>query len=168
MLNINIQIFGGRGAGNVTKKGAEMRSISNKLPGKNEFTLKTDLPELKGTEKQIKWAESIRKSILEDMGHYTIQRTSDGRHSDLYSIAKNGKQAIIDDIKSDSLINAINNPTLKAEKIERIVDSYNDLAKRISRYNEIASHTDASWWIDNRPNQLKNSFNSKLKKYIDG
>ena len=132
--------------------------IADRLPHPSEF--KPERPsQLEGTEKQVKWAAEIRNSILRQLSVYAVTRTSDGRPSDLYNIAKQGKDAIMKDIAENPLINEAEGK-IREEKLQRAIDGYQDLADRIKRYNSIANNTSAKFWIDNRTDQLEN-FNNK-------
>lgn len=159
--------MGGRGGSSgLSGGGISAKDISKKLPDTKDFALDRP-PQLEGSEKQIAWANDIRKDILRELGIYATTMTSDGRTSDLYKIAQRGKDAIISDIKSNPLINSTSGK-LREEKIEKAIDGYKDLASRIRRLNSIAQNSSARFWIDNRTNQLENAHNKKLKDKIDG
>lgn len=159
--------MGGRGgASGLSGGGLSEKELSNRLPDAKDFSIEMP-PPLEGSEKQVAWANDIRKKILKELGIYTITRTSDGRQSDLYKTATQGKEAIIKDIKSNILINSASGK-LREEKIENAVSGYKDLASRIRRLNSISQNSSARFWIDNRTNQLENDHNKKFRNIIDG
>ncbi len=159
--------MGGRG-GNSGLPGGRLseKELSRKIPDSKEFSIARP-PQLEGSEKQVAWANDIRKGILKELGVYAITRTSDGRPSDLYKIATQGKEAIIKDIQGNPLINSASGK-LREEKIENAIAGYKDLADRIRRLNSIAQNSSARFWIDNRTNQLENDHNKKFINIIDG
>lgn len=146
--------------------GLSEKELSKRLPDMKEFSVDR-APKLEGTEKQINWANDIRKEILRDLSTYAVTKTSDGRPSDLYKTVKQGKDAIINDIKNNPLISDTSGK-LRKEKIESAISGYKDLASRIKRLNNIAQNSSAKFWIDNRTNQAENYRNKKLRDKIDG
>lgn len=154
--------MGGRGG-----RGGSV-GISAKLPGKLSFDYQTyEPPALEGTEKQVKWAEKIRNSALDDMWDYAVSFSSDGRQSDMASIYVDGKNAMLKSIKSDYLINSTSG-RVQEEKLRDRINSFSDAKDRMERWHKLAEKKSAKWWIDNRSNTLENYMNKKLKKFIDG
>lgn len=138
----------------------------NDVPDASDYKAES-IPMLKGTPKQIEWANEIRKPMLKELANYTVRRTSDGRASMLYETARKGKGAIINDIQSSPLVKSTSG-ALKKQKIKDQVEGYKDLAGRIKRFNQIVRNDSAKFWIDNRTNQPENYMNQKLKRRIDG
>lgn len=143
----------------------------NEIPKLNEYQHKRQLPELQGSEKQVKWAKEIRDNLGEDLWRYVISRTSDGKPSGIYNIlSKQGIKGAIQDIeKSVNLFSGYERQSnnRKKEIINRRLLSYKELARRIKKYNEIMSNRSAAFWIDNRRNSQRNYMNERLKKIID-
>lgn len=143
-----------------------MKDIKELIPEADAFkalTLK-DLPALKGTEKQVEWAKKIRHEIILQLFNEATSKDANGRPNALCKIGIRGKDFAQADIEAyasqfdDELVN---------EKVEQRVRAFNTVAQRIARYNEIALHDDAKFWIDNRTNQAANFMNKKLLAEIN-
>lgn len=157
--------LGGSGSG--SENSNMVQQLMKKLPSDNDFVF-SGFPNLTGSQKQIDWATKLRNDALKDLGGYAITRTSDGKPSNLINIAQKGQKAMADDILNNPLINSIANPTLKQQKIDAQIASYQDLARRIKVLNTIFAHSDSKYWIDNRKNSPDNYLYKKWKKMIDG
>ena len=72
---------------------------------------------------------------------------SDGRPSTLYQIARQGKDAIIQDIQNSPFVLDTEGEE-RSRMIERKCAAYRDLAQRIARYNEILVNDQAEFWLD--------------------
>lgn len=142
----------------------EIKSAENfELPEMSEYAMVKKgfgLPALIGTEDQIKWARQIRKEILQQLAFLTKTTNAEGKPINGFVKAVNGGK--------DAVINYINDfpsdysDAIKAEKRQQRIDGFFALARVIKNFNEIASHADCRYWIDNRTNQLKNFANKSL------
>lgn len=124
-------------------KKIELEEINKKAAEENA---KLGLPQLEGTEKQIFWAESIRKKMLGDL------------HEKIEKIIEN----------PDAILTIFNDEIIK-NKAKNLIEK--SLIKDV--LNEVYTHTTHSWkkasiWIDNRYNniELEKDFVKILKKYI--
>lgn len=144
-----------------------MSSVKNRIPSERSFKVGVAPKLIGGTSEEIKEATKIRNQICRELVMYALSKTSDGRPSTLYGIAKQGTDAILRDIKNNPLINGASGK-LRQEKLTDAINGYKDLSERIARYNKIVSNTSVSFWIKNRTNQLENLNNKKFKKKIDG
>ncbi len=142
--------------------------IRKQLPKNEEFEImrRKSLPELEGTEKQVRWANKIREGIMKELFDYTIKRTSEGNPADLFRTATHGTDEIVKRIEYKERTIELD-PRVNRERIDREISSFKDLAKRISKFNEIAKNKSASFWIDNRTDWSNNYMNKKFKKKID-
>nr|DAL41369.1 MAG TPA_asm: hypothetical protein [Caudoviricetes sp.] len=156
--------MGGRGGA-----GGATGGLKSKLPGPLSFDLeKYDFPNLSGTEKQIKWAESIRESVLMELWDYATNKNADGKSTHgIADIYLKGKDAMEKDIRSNPLVKGTSG-SLKEEKISHAISAFTETKMRIERWHELAEKKGASYWIENRTNALQNHLNKKLKRYIDG
>lgn len=127
-----------------------------------------DLPQLTGSDEEIKEAKKIRSKTLKDAQYYALTKLSDGRPSDLYITASRGKQAMIDSINNSALVKAVWDPNVKQQKISDKVAMYKDTYARNQRFGDILSQTSAKFWLDHDTNTLKNYMNLHFKDYIDG
>ena len=155
--------MGGRGG----QSGFSNNQFS-RIPDVKEFkwVVGRELPQLQGTEKQVKWARQIRNQIGKDLFEYATRRTSDGRPSKLLLVALKGKESIKKDIKDET--SYIYDQNVKRQRVKASVDAYVDLAKRIKQFNKIMTSSDsAKFWIDNRPGWTENYLNKKFRKKID-
>lgn len=156
----------GGGGGGVSS--SERKSIIGRLPDTPKGFSMSDAPKLTGTEKQVKWANSIRKQIAEDLFDYAVTRTSDGRRSDVMETVFGGKQAMMKSI-ADSPLVSMTSGAVRAQKIDSQISGFTDAARRYERATSvITSHTSASWWIDNRNNVGFNHGRNKLRDIVDG
>lgn len=164
--------MGGRGGSSGLKSGFSDRDIARKLPDEKEFKIEKAAA-LEGSEKQIKWANDIRKSLAVELGNYATSYTDDGKRdtNNMFKIALGGKESMVKDIKrtyevrrrepnaSTSISQAYEyNKNIISNGIER----YKNLSTRIQRFNQIAGEKSAKWWIENRYNR------KELQDYIDG
>lgn len=142
------------------------------LPDEKKFKINM-APELDGSEKQVKWANDIRKSLVVELGNYAAYYTDDGKldTNNMFKTAIAGKESMINAVKKAYKIrkmepNASISKKQASEYNERLISSaarsYEKLSERIQRFNKITGEKSAKWWIENRYNTLK------LKEYIDG
>ena len=134
----------------------------NKTALKNQFV--KSLPELTGSEKQVKWATQIRSEAQQEMFTYATTQMN-GRPSSLYEVAQRGqtaKQQFIDKAVSSF------DGELKQRKRAEYEAKFDDLDRRIEVYNRIFSHSDAKYWIDRRSNSEINYQYKRFKAMIDG
>lgn len=149
------------------KKGVE---IMEKVKG---TISKISFPELKGTEKQIKWAKSIRANaaaVLQDElmnEEYEVVNELPGRKN---TIEKRRVDAIVKALFSEqgvkNYLDKLKNSNVPESRIESAVVSMNKAYDRFVRLSEIMSNADAKFWIDNRDNQEKNYMFKKFKNYV--
>lgn len=163
IIKMSLQHFGGRGGAS----GGEAKGWVSRLPKDEEYkaiSKKSELPELEGTEKQVKWAQGIRIETLRELHYYTMNYTSDGRpKTGFQNLSKDGNEYAVQRIKNVLEVHGNPSGDVRAQVINNQIESINDHAKRVKIYNEIASHTSAKWWIDHRDYFDKINF----KKQID-
>ncbi len=161
--------MGGRGgSGGASQKNSEYRDVMSRLPDAPRMLDFYAMPKLQGTEKQVQWANKIREEVVMDLAYYANDYTSDGRQNRLSPILAQGKKAMADSILTSAIVSTTSGK-LRQEKINDLIHAYTDTADRWNRLvSLVEGHTSASFWIDNRTNQLKNYLNKKLKAYIDG
>lgn len=134
-----------------------------RIPESEAYNITTKAPKLEGTEKQVKWAMSIRANIYDNLAVYVL-RGKNGLNGLWETYAMNGKEEIIKDVERFATAYS-EKPNV--EKVEERIKSYRILAAKIKKFNEIMENPSASWWIDHRTNQEKNYMNIKLKSEID-
>lgn len=143
---------------------AEIKSAENfELPEMSEYAMVKKgfgLPSLVGTEDQIKWARQIRNEILQQLAFLTKTTNAEGKPiGGIVKAVNGGKDAVIkyiNDFPSDW------DEEIKRDIIKQRIDGFFALARVIKNFNEIASHADCRYWIDNRTNQIKNFANKSL------
>lgn len=123
-----------------------------------------NLPELTGSEKQVKWAAQIRSDAQREMFNYATTQSS-GRPSSLYAVAQRGEKA-----KRQFIEDAVSNfnEKIKTQRRAEYEEKFSDLDRRIEVYNRIFSHSDAKYWIDRRSNSEINYQFKRFKAMIDG
>lgn len=106
----------------VTNKYKEMTTTNNNsyLEVLKEELKNLDLPELTGSQKQIAWAEDIRRKALEEVLHNLCWAEKFGTY---------GRKKFTDN-------------TYKAIDMVR--------ERQIRRIEEVVAHTSSKWWIDGR------------------
>lgn len=126
---------------------------------------------LKGTEKQIKWAEDIRKSavdlLFEEVLHeeYIVEGSMPMKKSIVERCSvKNAVYALrskesIKDFFEDK-------KDMPASRLDSDVKTLNDAYDRYQRFTEIMTNDSAKFWIDNRDNQPKNYMFKNFIEYI--
>lgn len=131
------------------------------------------MPELQGTEKQIKWAETIREKAAKVLHQelmfedYEVVDLVTGRKN---RVEKRPVDAIIKALMSEQGISdyltELKERNLPESRIESAIKSMNNAYDRFVRISEIMSNADAKFWIDNRDNQEKNYMFNKFKQYV--
>lgn len=163
--------MGGRGSsggGSGGMSSAERKDIMSRLPNAPKEFYMSDAPKLTGTEKQVRWANSIRQQVAEDLFNYATTQTSDGKRADLTETVFGGKNAMLKSIQDSPLV-SMTTGAVRQQKIDSAIDGFKDAAARYERATSIVtSHTSASWWIDNRNNVGNNHGQNKLRKIVDG
>ena len=101
-----------------------------------------------GTEHEIKEATKNRNEICRDLAAYAVKFTSDGRPSTLYQIARQGMDAIMQDIQNNPAVVDAEDDNVRSRRIARECAAYRDLAQRIARYNKIVSNDHAEYWLN--------------------
>lgn len=128
--------MGGRGGSSgIGKTKIEVRTIS---PVRN-------IPDLNGTEKQVQWAQTIRKDILNEV-RAGFSYAPDGRKTtyikDLFD--EKSVKKITDNLKEMS----------KDKSLTHIVDgnlrTIKHLSESFERYRKLTEENSAKFWIDNR------------------
>ena len=106
-------------------------------------------PKLIGrTAQEIEKATKNRNEICRNLAAYAVKFTSDGRPSTLYQTARQGMDAIIQDIRNNPAVLDAEDDEVRSRRIARECAAYRDLAERIARYNEIVSNDRAEYWLD--------------------
>ena len=142
--------------------------IMEELPNKLD-TLK-ELPELVGTEKQIKWAKDIRKEVGMELARYAVDRNTEGNpvSRDHFTNLGKGKEAMLSEIQNNALVK-MTKGEVQGQRIKDRIGTYNEISRRYNTYKEIMSNDSAKFWIDNRPGSSPETYmNKKFKKKIDG
>lgn len=129
---------------------------------------------LEGTEKQVSWAEQIRRKAAA-----TLQKEVIYEEYEEVSLLPNRKPTtqkrnvgnLLQVLASEEGINAhfakMEADGLPKSRIETTIQTMNNLIGRYERLSEIMQNTDAKFWIDNRDNQAKNYMFGAFKKYVN-
>lgn len=145
-------VMGGRGGTSGLSGGSGKYGFDiNRIPERDEYVIKGSLPQLEGSEKQVAWAQDIRKQTVQNLYRYATSYTSDGRpfgKENFRDIAQ-GREAVAKSIMNHPLVSGSSGKT-RQEKIEERISSYRDIADRVKIVREIASNKSAKFWIDNR------------------
>ncbi len=164
--------MGGRGADGLgggysggVFSAAQEREIMKQLPDKIEPI--SSLPALKGTEKQVEWAEKIRRELIPSIINYATTKTSAGNPSTLANHILGGKPAMIREMSQYWAISETKGE-IRSFHIKKRIESYNDSARRYREAVKICKNDSASFWIENRYNSSSNYMMQKFKKLIDG
>ena len=153
------------------KKGGKEMKYANEVTGIIEHM---DIPEIKGTEKQVDWAKKILMSagatlkgevIREEYQEVSLlpgrKPTTYRRDvSNLISVlqTKEGIEAHLVEMEVSGL---------PESRIKSTIETMNLTLGRYNRFVEIMSNADAKFWIDNRDNQAKNHGFNKFIKYVN-
>lgn len=130
---------------------------------------------LEGSEKQVAWAEEIRRKAASELLHsdvfceqYEVVSLLPGRKPEMQSRSvkklfaalqsEEGIKAHFEDMKKASL---------PESRLESTVKSMNNALERYNRFTEIMSNSSAKFWIDNRDNQEKNHMFKLFKEYVN-
>ena len=161
--------MGGRGGASGISGAYTDKRITSELPNALSVFKAKDLQPLVGSEKQVKWAESIRNEIGEELYKYSLQQKSDKTpvSKDMRMDMQSGKPAMLSAIKNNALVKATSGD-VKKEKIKNAIGTYNEIYRRHETFKSIMSNTSAKFWIDNRPGSSPETYmNKKFKKKID-
>lgn len=130
---------------------------------------------LEGTEKQIAWAEEIRKKAAAVLLDNNVLREEYVQESYLPGgkpeVQSRTVKSLIAALRSEEGIKAhfdgMKADNLPESRFESTVKSMNDALDRYARFVEIMSNASAKFWIDNRDNQEKNYMFKAFKEYIN-
>ena len=138
------------------------RSIMNRL---SEFPGKTNFPTLEGSDRQVAWANQIRRNAFNYLYQEAVERDANGRQFGHVRTLMNGKEAMLSEIKSSAV--GVDRE-VRSQWINRRIDAYNSAAERYGRLkNMFESHKSAKYWIEHRDStsmtELKNIVLGKKK-----
>lgn len=137
----------------------ESNEIKKRIPEQSAFVVKMPA-KLEGSDKQVEWADQIRKKVLKTLGIYTVNRLSNGDPCfGMWETAKKGEEAVVENILNSPLVTSTEG-SLRQEKIENHISAYKDMAERIKRLESITQKTSAAWWIENK--------NIDFERIVDG
>ena len=111
------------------------------------------LPELSGTQKQVRWASDIRYEAQETMLQAITAKYNIG--NDTYQDIANGKKSMQDGVQKayNTGFGISGNKTVAKEWAERRAKTYKDVSDDLQRVDTILQgKTESSWWIKNRSN----------------
>lgn len=117
------------------------------------------LPELKGTEKQVAWANTIRQDAIAEMKDEVVfEDWKEGQ-------PKRNISQLVNALTSEESIQSYldGRPDFL---LKNTIVSMNNALDRYARFLEVVAETDAKFWIDNRGNQVKNHGFNNFKAYV--
>lgn len=121
------------------------RSIMNRL---SEFPGKTNFPALEGSDRQVAWANQLRRNSFNYLYQEAVERDANGYQFGHMRTLMAGKEAVLSEIKSST--KSIDKE-VKDQWISRSVEAYNSAAERYGRLkNMFESNKSAKYWIDHR------------------
>lgn len=140
--------------------------------GPNSYS---DLPALQGSEKQIKWAEKIRREMLNDLGGFaqdTINSEKDDYGNEIYNIYKNEKWRLyypkyvnrwpsvfeaLEDVYSQTHVDRAikyykhKESGMGKKELNKFISDMKTEVDRFERAIEkLKKEKSAKWWIENR------------------
>jgi len=129
---------------------------------------KAKITEMKGTPKQIKWAEDIRNRALRAL----LNEVTTEEYESINKVPGKKNEIITRPVKG--LFNSMRSlegiekhlDETPENQIESTVKSMNSMYDRFERFAEIASNDEAKFWIDKRDNQTENHMFKAFKKYV--
>ncbi|GAF66432.1 hypothetical protein BTS2_3333 [Bacillus sp. TS-2] len=124
---------------------------------------KMKMPELVGSEKQIKWAESIRRDAFKVMMDEVKSESYDGG-KEKRPVGKLGHALMSKEGISAEFEEMRNLP---ASRKESTVNSMNAFIDRFNRCKEVMMNEQASFWIENRSNTIENHLFKSFTKYVE-
>lgn len=160
--------MGGRGGSSGLKSGFSDRDIAKRLPDQKEFNIEK-AAQLDGSEKQIKWANDIRKELLPSLANTAVYGQNNG---ELFANVKKGTDSMVKDIQEKLRVQEKYsdsrgfNPKIYETIVNESVNAYKELSQRIKRLNDIFGIKSAKFWIDHRRNGGKGIY--ELEQYIIG
>jgi hypothetical protein len=122
------------------------------------------LPKLKGTEKQVKWAEDIRSKIGDDVLQ-TYYSKYVSKNNGGFDALTTSKKAMVDNIKKNPLVQSVvegGNQKVVEEKITNAANHFREMGDSLSKINDLLGKDESKFWIDNRDKV------SKIKREIFG
>ena len=150
--------MGGRGS---------MSGSTNKFPSVQTRIDMKNLPELKGTQKQIEWANEIRSNIVQKLvGEMYTDKNGYRTDAPNYVFSQNSMNEWV-----NGTIKAFSDSGKKIlqEKIEKSIENLTTAAVQMTRLrNLVSSETTARFWIDNRSTHPGDPTWKKLKKRVIG
>lgn len=157
-------------AWNLFKKGGNEMNYVKQVKG---TVSKINIPQLEGSEKQIAWAEQIRKNAAAELQYEVTHEEYEQVSSlpgDKSTIQKRSVESIIRALTSEEGINdyfvKMEANNLHESRFKSAVQSMNNALDRYTRFVEIMSNADAKFWIDNRDNQEKNYMFRAFREYV--
>ena len=131
-----------------------MTNIINRIPAPIEDIRNVALPELLGSEKQVKWAIQIRNEILMDL----LNKLNAQQWVPILS----SREEMIKWVEAYPLKGTEVTPEEYGLKL--LLEQYD----KFQRLLKLSQETNAGWWIDHRTNSAKNYMNQTLRKKILG
>lgn len=131
-----------------------MTSIIDKIPAPIKDIRNVALPELLGSEKQVKWAIQIRNEVLKDLLNKL--------NAQQWVPTLSSREEMIKWVETYPVQGTEATPQEYGLKL--LLEQYD----RFQRLFAIIKETNAGWWIDHRTNSAKNYMNQTLRKKILG
>ena len=122
--------------------------ISDKLPEPRK-TYDGDLPKLKGTEKQVAWAEKIRDDAIDTLGNQLVSYVLGTANYNTLVDATKSKEAMAEYVRNNPLVKATTG-SVRQEKIDTVCNQLREFVRRDQAYLDIVTNDSAKFWIDNR------------------
>lgn len=136
--------MGGRGSAGASGSTSD-RGIMSRLSG---FPGKMNFPALEGSDRQVAWANQLRRNAFNYLYQEAVERDANGRQFGHVRTLMNGKEAMLSEIKSSA--EGVDRE-VRGQWINRRVDAYNSAAERYGRLkNMFESNKSAKYWIDHR------------------
>lgn len=136
--------MGGRGSAGASGLTSD-RGIMSRLSG---FPGKTNFPALEGSDRQVAWANQLRRNSFNYLYQEAVERDENGYQFGHMRTLMAGKEAMLSEIKSST--KSIDKE-VKGQWISRRVEAYNSAAERYGRLKTMfESHKSAKYWIDHR------------------
>lgn len=135
------------------------KSEGNEVKKVKGIVEKVNLPELKGSDKQVAWAKDIRANASRAMQNELFYE--EWKEGQPKRPVKNLLAALT---SKEAIQKHLNN--LPEFLVDGAIESMNNLLDRYARFAEIMKNEDAKFWIDNRDNQEPNYMFGAFKGYV--
>lgn len=121
--------------------------IADKLPEPSKVP--QELPELKGTPKQVAWAEKIREQAYADLANNLVSPYMTTENYNKIAVAMHSKETMAEYIRNNRLVQSTSG-TVRQEKIDAACKQLHEFSRREKAFLDIMANDSAQFWIDNR------------------